>query len=95
MRTKAPLLLATALLLSGCGRASDTSAHDAEWEAQQQRTRKQLDDYDRQTKRVDENQATAEAQSRRFEALLGKWEEQARRYDAILDAMEKQHGAKK
>lgn len=54
-----------------------------------------MDDDDRQTKRVDENQATAEALRRRFEAPLGRWEEQARRYDAILDAMEKRHGAKK
>jgi len=93
--TTAHLLLVMALSLSGCGRSLDSSASEAEWEAQQQRTPKQMDDFDRQTKRIDEIQATTDAQNRRFEALLGKWEEQTRRYDAVLDAMEKKHGVKR
>lgn len=55
-----------------------------------------MDDFDRQTKRVDESQAKLDEQDRRYDKLLEKWEEeQARRYDAILEAMEKQQGVTK
>lgn len=80
-----PLLIATlsaSVLLSGCGRGGNTSSYDAEL---QKRTEAQLDDYDRQSKKVDEQQT-------KLDALLHKWEEQARRQDAVLDALEKQHG---
>ena len=89
------LFVSCVLLFTGCRPTGDTSAHDAEWEAQQKRTRAQMDDYDRQTKRVDEQQLKMDEQSRRYDEMLKKWEEQARRYDAILEAMEKQQGLKK
>ena len=95
MKTLSLLLLAAVLLFVGCRPNTNTSAYDAEWEAQQKRTRAQMDDYDRQTKRVDEMQAKMDEQNRRFDKILEKWEEQARRHDALLDAMEKQRGVKK
>ncbi len=95
MKTSSLLLLASVLLFVGCRPSTNKSTYDAEWEAQNKRTRAQMDDYDRQTKRVDEMQAKMDEQNRRFEKILEKWEEQARRYDAILEAMEKQQGAKK
>ena len=94
MKTVSLFLLATVLCV-GCGPSTNSSAYDAEWEAQQKRTRAQMDEYDRQTKRVDELQARMDEQNRRYEKLLEKWEEQARRYDAILETMEKQQGLKK
>jgi hypothetical protein len=95
MKTYSLLSLVIALLCAGCGQRNDTSAYDAESQEQQRRTRVQMDDYDRQTKRVDELQAKQDEQNRRFDKILDKWEEQARRHDAILDAMEKQQGVKK
>lgn len=86
------LFLAGLLLCTGCRESPRTSDFNAEWE---KRTRAQMDDYDRQTKRVDELQAQMDEQGRRFDKILEKWEEQARRYDAILEAMEKQQGVKK
>jgi septal ring factor EnvC (AmiA/AmiB activator) len=95
MNTYLRFLFATVLLFAGCHPSADQSADDAEWEAQQKRTNAQLDDYDRQTRRVDEFQAKTDDQLRRLDTIIEKWEEQARRYDAILDAMEKQQGLKK
>lgn len=89
MRTTVLLIVVGALLFSGCGRATQSSDFDAEWE---NRTRAQWDDYDRQTRRVDEMHAKGDEQNRRFDQLLDKWEEQSRRQDAILDAMERQYG---
>lgn len=88
------LLLVASCALSACGRGVTNAANDAAWEEEQKRTRKQMDDYDRQTRHVDELQTKQYEQNRRFDALLNKWEEQSRRQDAILDAMEKQHGIK-
>ena len=87
-------LFTMVVLLSGCQQNAGTS-YDADWEAQQKRTRAQLDDYDRQSVIVDEHQKKTTEHIQRFDALLNKWEEQARRYDAILEAMEKQNGLKK
>jgi hypothetical protein len=86
------LFLASVLLCTGCRESNRTSDFDAEWE---KRTRAQMDDFDRQTKRVDELQTKMDEQNKRFDKILEKWEEQARRYDAILKAMEKQQGVKK
>lgn len=100
MRTLGLSLLAFAVLLAGCRRGTETSASDAAtyeaaWVLQQQRIEAQLDIYDRQAKRTDEQQAKSDEHDRRFSLLIEKWEEQARRYDAILDAMERQQGLKK
>lgn len=92
MRISSSLLLVGVLSLAGCDRAKDGSDLDAEWE---RRTRMQFDTFDRQARRVDEQQAKSDEQTRRLDALLERWEEQARRYDAILGAMEKQQGLKK
>jgi hypothetical protein len=92
MKTSTLLLLASALLCAGCREPNQSSGFDAEWE---NRTRAQMDDFDRQTKRADELQAKMEEQNKRYDKMLEKWEEQARRYDAILEAMEKQQGGKK
>lgn len=86
------LFLASALLCIGCRESRRTSDFEAEWE---KRTRAQMDDFDRQTKGVDELQAKMNEQNRRLDKILEKWEEQARRHDAVLDAMEKQQGLKK
>ena len=79
-------------LYTGCHEPRRTARFDEEWE---KRTRAQMDDFDRQTKRTDEIQAKLDEQNRRFDKMLEKWEEQARRYDAILETMEKQQGMKK
>lgn len=92
MKTLTFSSLVALVLLAGCRQKTDVSVSDAQWE---QRAQSQMDDYDRQTKRVDEIQEKQFEQNRRFEKLLDKWEEQARRYDAILDAMEKQQGLNK
>ena len=106
MRNSTPLLLVSVLLFASCGQSTPSADFEFEWV---QRTRAHLDTYDRQAKRVDEQQAKAEKQNLRFDDLqaraeeqglrfddlLDRWEEQARRYDAILDAMEKQQGLKK
>lgn len=92
MKILTPVFLASALLCAGCRESGHTSAFDAEWE---NRTRVQMDDFDRQTRRVDELQAKMDEQNERFDKILEKWEQQARRYDAILETMEKQQGVKK
>jgi hypothetical protein len=95
MKTHKIFLLAMTCILVGCDRVTSNTSYDAEWQEQQKRTRVQMDDYDRQTKRVDEMQVKVEQQYKRFDKLLDKWEEQARRQDAIMSVMEKQQGIKK
>lgn len=90
------------LLLSGCKnlapRQSDEDLTADYW----RRTFAQMDEYDRQLRRGQEdfdrqvklsrmNQSKLEDQAKRIDAILEKQEEQAKRYDAILKAMERQH----
>lgn len=95
MKTHHIFLLVMTCILFGCNQVASTTSYDAEWQEQQKRIRVQMDDYDRQTKRSDEQQVKAAQQAKRFDKLLDKWEEQARRQDAIISAMEKQQGIKK
>jgi len=92
MKTHVHLWLAMAVIVSGCGKATDAPPQNAKWEAEQQRI---VDEYDRQAKRTNDSQDAADALTLRSSKLLDKQEEQSRRYDAILDAMEKQYGVKK
>lgn len=53
------------------------------------------DEYDNQTRRVDEQLAEALAQQRRMAALLTAQEAQNARYEAVLQRWEKQTGVRK
>ncbi len=89
------VLIGCLLAVSGYGFYQLTAPsfeYDAEWRKQRDLTRAQMNDFDRQTQRVDINLAMQQEQNQRFDRLLDKWNEQARRQDAILDAEEKQHG---
>ena len=76
-------------------RGTTTAGYDAGWVEEQKRFQAQMDDYDRQTKKVDEQAKKADERAQRLDKLLEKWEEHARRQDAILDAKEKQLGIRK
>jgi hypothetical protein len=119
MKNSCPCLFLLALCFSftGCDRPSsnrgssgsyDAAAY-AEWEAQQERARQQMNLADEHMKeqgrqitfaseqmtRITALYDKQEGQINRLDKLLDKWEEQAKRKDAILDKMEQEHGIKK
>lgn len=60
------------------------------YEAQAKKADEQQAETDRQLKRSADLQEQTEAQAERMEKLLERWEKQADRYDAILNKWEKQ-----
>ncbi len=83
------------LLLSAC--EGEPARTDASATGNDQR----MQEYDRQMRKVAEQQAVAdrqlqrgEEQLRRMDALQARWEAQADRYDAILARWEKQAAPK-
>jgi len=90
MRIKIAVTVAVALIgLSSCQGSFTQPATGV--------TVQQMQEYERQVKKVSEQQATvdrqmerAEQQQVRMEALVKRWESQADRYDAILHRWEQQ-----
>lgn len=68
-----------------------SASYYAELERQLIQQQAQLDDYDRQTKVVDELQSDQKRQNTRFNKILDKWDAQACRQDLLLDAAEKRN----
>jgi hypothetical protein len=82
---------------AGCGDksagSSGAAVSEAEWDAF---VAKQIETFERQTKKYDEQLAIGDRQiaeidqqNERYDATLDKWEEQQRRFDAILDRWER------
>jgi hypothetical protein len=84
------------LAITGCNNRSARTSSNANWEAEyRKRIEAQMDEYERQTRRVTTFQDLQSEQNERYEKLLDRWEKQVNRQDAILDAQEKQLDIKK
>ena len=92
------LLLASLIFVSatGCENRSSRTTSDAEWDAEyRKRTDAQVEEIDRQIRRVNTQQDLQAEQTERYDKLLERWERQSKRQEAILNAQEKQLGIKK
>lgn len=92
--------LAAALFLA-CLQSTACQGEPARRSASASGNEARMQEYDRQMRKVAEQQAVAdrqlqrgEAQLRRMDALYARWEAQADRYDAILARWEKQAATK-
>jgi type IV pilus biogenesis protein CpaD/CtpE len=98
LQTMKTLLLASLIFVAaaGCGNRSSRTISDAEWDAEyRKRHDAQMEEVERQTRRVTTQQDLQAEQNERFDKLIDRWEKQAKRQEAILDAQEKQLGIKK
>jgi septal ring factor EnvC (AmiA/AmiB activator) len=99
-KMKLPALLLSLIfpMIIACTNTDDSStAYNEEYqkqleiyEAQAKKADEQQAETERQLKKTAEQQERADAQSERMEKLIERWEKQADRYDAILDKWEKQ-----